>query len=301
MSDNSSSVSPVSVFVSGVSGKLGSRILFLLKKVAPSNVHIVAGSRDASILDLGDTTKVFFDFGHKAKMIESLKNIDILMLVSGDMIEINHLQHKQAIDAAKMAGVKHIVYTSLVGAQNLSGVLFYGPTETEKYIQEAGFQGYTILRHNFYADLLDEFYFPNAIKCSRFNTINRDAKVAYVSRDDCAKSDVAAILNAVVSPSSKIISRVDGARGISVNEQAVALSSNKNCVFRVDEFNDALSLKIAFINSGIPHPFAAFYADIEASCASNLFDRADEENYFRKEVEVEDGLQFVMKNLEQEN
>ena len=70
-------------------------------------------------------------------------------------------EHKEFLDAAKLAGVEHIVYTSFYGADEKAiFTLSRDHAQTEAYIKELGFT-YTFLRDNFYLDFLIDIALEN--------------------------------------------------------------------------------------------------------------------------------------------
>ena len=70
-------------------------------------------------------------------------------------------EHKDFLDAAKLAGVEHIVYTSFYGAdEKATFTLSRDHAQTEAYIKELGFT-YTFLRDNFYLDFLIDMALEN--------------------------------------------------------------------------------------------------------------------------------------------
>ena len=77
--------------------------------------------------------------------------MDTLILVSSSEVGQRIQQHKNVIEAAKKAGVKHIIYTSLLGATNDNTVksLAGEHVETEAALKASGIT-YTILRNGWY-------------------------------------------------------------------------------------------------------------------------------------------------------
>ena len=112
------------------------------------------------------------------KTIEALKGTDILFMVSASENPNRVQQHKDFIDAAKIAGVKHIVYTSFYNASKKSVfILGRDHYETEEYIKDNGFI-YTFVRDNFYIDFFVDL-------CLHYNEIK--GKVSAVLRQDIAE------------------------------------------------------------------------------------------------------------------
>lgn len=79
--------------------------------------------------------------------------MDTLILVSSNEIGQRFAQHNNVIEAAKKAGVKHIIYTSLLGVTNDNTVksLAGEYVETEAALKASGIT-YTILRNGWYTE-----------------------------------------------------------------------------------------------------------------------------------------------------
>lgn len=100
--------------------------------------------------------------------------------------------HKVAIDAAVRAGVKQIAYTSYVNADRYeSSTIAVDHRRTERILQESGV-AWTMLRNHIYANgLVDQAV--QIVRDGRFVTHTPDARVAYVTREDCAAAAAAVL------------------------------------------------------------------------------------------------------------
>src|SRR5690242_8075750 len=139
------------LLVSGAAGKLGRRVVELLK-ARGFGPQVIAGSRDPNkIVDLGVATRhVDFD---DPNLAQALKGVDRMLLISTDVLDDHRIVlHTNAVKAAKAAGVKHIVYTSMPSPEPGSPVFFAGDHYgTEQAIKATGIP-YTILRVVWYAE-----------------------------------------------------------------------------------------------------------------------------------------------------
>ena len=97
--------------------------------------------------------------------------------------------HKNAVDAAKEAGVKQIVYTSLVNAADETNpsVEKKDHIYTENYIKEVGLD-YIFMRNSQYAEAMITNYFTFVKADGVLKNSQGDGKMAYISRKDCAKA-----------------------------------------------------------------------------------------------------------------
>ncbi|PVH77431.1 NAD(P)-binding protein, partial [Cadophora sp. DSE1049] len=155
--------------VTGTSGALGSSVLRHLLETLhypPSNLIISSShpsSVPASLTSMGVVVR-YGDYLDQSTLAAAYSGITKLLIVSfpsmGD--ESRFVAHRNAIDAAKGAGVQHLYYTSLAfnGQPSLSPIMF-AHSKTEKYLKSMDMT-YTILRESlynghspFYCGLLD--------------------------------------------------------------------------------------------------------------------------------------------------
>jgi uncharacterized protein YbjT (DUF2867 family) len=120
--------------------------------------------------------------------VQALRGVATLLMVSGAESDDRVGEHRGFIEAAVEAGVRHVVYTSFVGAGDSSGFLLgrdHGATEA--ILRESGLT-YTFLRDNFYAEVFPFF----ADEDGAIKGPAGDGRVAAVSRQDV--SEVAALV-----------------------------------------------------------------------------------------------------------
>src|SRR5690606_12647258 len=118
-----------------------------------------------------------------------------LLLVSTDGVGTRLAQHKAAIQAAKAAGVKHIVYTSSPAPRpsadaGLTPEHFW----TEVELASSGL-GFTVLRNHMYAEnnLADA---AHVIASGQLFGLIGDRGTNYVTRADAARTAAGALLSA---------------------------------------------------------------------------------------------------------
>ena len=106
------------LLVTGANGHLGRRVVEILlqQKSGP----VVAATRDpAKVTDLaarGAEVRAA-DFSQPSSLKSAFAGVDHLLLISTDAVFVpgqRLAQHKAAVAAAQAAGVKHILYTSVV-------------------------------------------------------------------------------------------------------------------------------------------------------------------------------------------
>lgn len=172
------------IAVTGVTGNLGGMVARLCKKNKIEVRNLARNVEKAEKLGFYNVFKSSYD--KSADTVKSLEGIEVLFMVSVSENPNRVQQHKDFIDAAKVAGVSHIIYLSFYNAsKNSIFTLGRDHYATEEYIKENGFK-YTFLRDNFYADFFVDL-------CREYGEIKGPAgngKVSAVVRSDV--SEVAA-------------------------------------------------------------------------------------------------------------
>ena len=186
------------IIVSGASGQLGSLVIdeLLARKVAPENLILVSRTPNTDHLNAyaarGANVR-FGDFNQPDSLDAAYRGGTRMLLISinggaGDRPEL----HRVAIDAAVRAGVKQIAYTSYVNADRYEdSTIAVDHLRTERILQESGVP-WTMLRNQIYANgLVDQAV--QIVSDGRFVTHTPDARVAYVTREDCAAAAAAVL------------------------------------------------------------------------------------------------------------
>jgi len=145
------------IAITGVTGHLGSHVLrHLIKLLPPSEiiaiVHKPESAQDPQLIATGVEIRVG-DYGQPESLTEALRGADRLFLVSAPthQVESRVKLHKSAITAAKNAGVKHIIYTSLAFAPTTTARVMQAHLQTEAFLKESGLS-YTIIREGLYSE-----------------------------------------------------------------------------------------------------------------------------------------------------
>jgi NAD(P)H dehydrogenase (quinone) len=136
--------------ITGATGQLGRLVVEKLKSKtdAGSVVALVRNTEKAK--DLGVEAREF-DYDKTETLVESLKGIDQLFFISGSDLGQRARQHSNVVNAAKQAGVKRIIYTSLLHTGNTTVSLADEHLPTENAVIESGIP-YTILRNGWYTE-----------------------------------------------------------------------------------------------------------------------------------------------------
>lgn len=139
----------MTVAITGASGQLGRLTIAALKTRLPAS-EIVALARSPEKVDLGVETRAF-DYEQPEALAAALAGVDKLLLISSNEIGKRAVRHRAVIDAAKAAGVREIVYTSLLRADTSPLSLAGEHVETEAALASSGVP-HVILRNGWYAE-----------------------------------------------------------------------------------------------------------------------------------------------------
>ncbi|SCG44324.1 SDR family oxidoreductase [Micromonospora inositola] len=144
----------MSIVVTGATGQLGRLIIeSLLARGVPAD-QIVAVGRDtdrlADLAGRGVVTQLA-DYDDAESLQAAFAGAEKLMFVSGSEVGRRVVQHGNVVTAAKEAGVKQVVYTSIAKADTSSLVLAAEHKATEQLIKDSGLP-YVFLRNSWYLE-----------------------------------------------------------------------------------------------------------------------------------------------------
>ncbi|OZC54804.1 NAD(P)-dependent oxidoreductase [Rhodococcus sp. RS1C4] len=184
------------IVISGASGDLARRVTKQLIAADPLRDLTLVTRTPAGIDVDGPNVSVRpGDFAKPELFHEAYRGGDILFLVSGLNLGRRTIEHRNAIEAAKKAGIGHIVYTSVGGVQPgnpaLSAIDHY---ETEQDLRTSGL-AYTILRNALYAEIVSAIWLAPAAREGVLEMATGHGALAPVSKVDVARA-ASAILTA---------------------------------------------------------------------------------------------------------
>jgi uncharacterized protein YbjT (DUF2867 family) len=188
------------ILVTGANGHLGRAVVErLLERVPPAEIAVsVRDPEKASALASRGVTVRRGDFAESETLVRAFAGATQVLLVSSNAAAYGGdtmAQHRAAIDAARAAGVRRVVYTA---HQATSAASEFFPSRdhaaTEELLRASGL-AWTSLRNGFYASSgLDyligrEFYETGVIEAPA------DGKVSWTDRNDLAAAAAAILLD----------------------------------------------------------------------------------------------------------
>ena len=176
--------------ITGATGHLGRLVVDQLKRMNPAARLIALVRNPAKAGDLGVEVRAA-DYDKPETLDVALRGIDTLLLISGNEMGKRAAQHRNVIAAAKKAGVKRIVYTSILRADTSTIDLAAEHLATEKEIKASGIP-YTILRNGWYTENYTNSI-GGALAGGAFLGSAGDAKISSAARADYAAAAVAVL------------------------------------------------------------------------------------------------------------
>ena len=283
------------ILVTGATGHLGAAVTeFLLEKTDVSNINILV--RDPAKAEVFKEKGVNIhvgDYEDTEALSKALAGMDKLYLVSG--LDANRgVQHENVINAAKQAGVKHIIYTSFqrkseAGSPALSFIAD-GHLYTENVLKASGVT-YTILQHGLYAEVIPMFAGENLLHSKSIFIPAGEGKTAFATRTDMAEAGALILLDDTGEFDNQSI-ELAGSETVSWNDIAgiISKTTGEEIAYVSPSVEDFLS---TLTNAGVPAEIAGLLAGFSQAISEGEFDVTNgvlESLLGRKLVRVEEYL-----------
>ena len=178
--------------ITGASGHLGRKVVARLKHRVRASEIVAVVRNPAKAADLGVAVREA-DYMDVRALDAAFAGIDTLLLISSNSHD-RQPQHANVLAAARTAGVKHILYTSLLHAESWNIPFAQDHLVTEQWLKALG-AGYTILRNGWYWEN-NTLRFPAAVQFGSLIGCAGDAEVSWASRRDFADAAVAVMTGA---------------------------------------------------------------------------------------------------------
>ena len=181
------------ILVTGATGKLGGHVIQQLVQKVPAN-QIVAAVRDpgkaADLAKLGVHVRLA-DYDRPDTLASALAGVNKVLLISASEPGGRLARHRAVIDAAKKAGVRLLVYTSILHAASSTLALAAGHKATEEAIRASGLP-FVFLRNGWYIENYNENLGP-VLAQGAVLASSGDGRVAAATRVDFAAAAVAVL------------------------------------------------------------------------------------------------------------
>lgn len=174
------------IAITAASGKLGGEIVKATVALTTKDDVIALARTPERAGHLGVEVRPG-DYNDKVALEQSLKSVDVVLLVSGmDAPDKRIEQHRNVIDAAKKNGVKKIVYTSVQGAEENTAFspIIQSNRQTEQDVISSGLE-WVIGRNGIYIEP-DIEYLETYKKMGGISNCAGDGLCGYTTRPELA-------------------------------------------------------------------------------------------------------------------
>ncbi len=255
------------IAVTGATGALGRLVIAELLARGQSADSLVALARTPEkAADLAVPTRKA-DYSAPETLASALQGVSTLLLISSNEIGQRASQHRAVLDAAKAAGVGHIVYTSLLHADHSPLSLADEHRATEADLAALGV-AFTVLRNGWYTENYTGSI-PGALAAGAFVGSAGDGKISSASRLDYA----AAAARVLLDPTAQgRVYELAGDSAYTLSDLAAELSrqTGKEIPYTDLPAADYAQVLAGF---GLPQDFAQAIAGWDVSAAQGaLFD-----------------------------
>ena len=252
----------MTIAITGATGQLGRLALAAIKTRGGSAIAL---ARDpAKAADLGGQVRAF---DYTKADAAALQGVSTLVLISSNDFNDRAGQHRAVIDAAKAAGVGHVIYTSILKGDQSPMILAQDHIATEAALRASGL-AHTVLRNGWYT----ENYTGSlgaAVAHGGMAGSAGDGRIASAARADYAEAIAAVALNAGLQGK---VYELAGDTAYSMSEMAAEVSRQTGKAIGYTSLPQA-DYAAMLQGFGLPEGFAAVLADSDAQAARGaLFD-----------------------------
>ena len=263
----------MSTVITGASGHLGRLVVDQLLTAGTPAAQIVATGRDIhKLTDLArnGVTVRRADFADPSTLDEAFAGAETMVLVSTTTVGERFDNHRNAIDAARRAGVSRIVYTSIVNASTARMTLADEHRRTEDYLRDSG-SAFVILRNGWYL----ENYTDQLPMITQYHALPGSAQDGLVSA--ASRHDYAAAAGAVLTQDGHLGATYElGGTPFTLTELAAMFSEVLGTPIAYQDMPVA-DYTATLTAAGLSLEMAAAVADADAGLArGELFTESDD-------------------------
>lgn len=261
------------IVVTGATGHYGRKVVEgLLQKISAQQVGVsVRDPKKAEDFAAQGVQVRKADFTQPLSLAEAFDGAEQVLLVSANVLGDEAVRlHGNAIQAAREAGVKRILYTSHQAASATSKVAFARDhAATEALLKSSGVP-FVSLRNGFYAE--SSFYQLGGVRATGKLRLPADGPVSWTLRDDLAEAAVAALTD--TSLLDGVTPPLTGAETYTFADVAKLASSVLGREVEREVTSDE-DYRQAVVQHGLPEPVASLLVAMFAAMRDGEFDVID--------------------------
>lgn len=173
--------------ITGASGQLGRLVIEKLRVKVPASDIVALVRTPSKATNLGVEVREA-DYTRPDTLDKAMAGVHTLLMISGSEVGERVAQHRNIIEAAKKAGVKRVVYTSVLHGERSTLSLAPEHVETEALLKASGLS-ITLLRNGWYTENYTASVGP-AVANGAFIGSAGHGKIASAARADFADAAV---------------------------------------------------------------------------------------------------------------
>jgi NAD(P)H dehydrogenase (quinone) len=254
----------MTIVITGATGQLGRLVVeALLESGLPAEQIVAAGRTVDRIKDLGQRGVQVrtIDYSQPESLRQAFAGADKVLLVSGSEVGQRVEQHRNAIKAAKEAGVGLIGYTSIANADTTAMQLAAEHLATEEILRDSGVP-FVLLRNGWYLENYTG-QLPVQVQHGAVFGSAGEGRVSAAARADYAAAAAAVLLR---DDQGGKVYELGGDDAFTLSELAgeVSAASGKPVAYTdlpAEKYTQVL------VEAGLPEPYAAILADSDLGIA----------------------------------
>jgi NAD(P)H dehydrogenase (quinone) len=261
------------IVVTGASGKLGRHVVEGLLGKLPAREIVAAVRSPEKVEDLAarGVTVRRADYERPETLAAALAGAEKVLLVSSSEVGRRTAQHAAVVDAAKAAGARLLVYTSILRAQTSRLALAEEHAATERAIRASGLP-HAFLRNGWYFENYTENLGPALEHGAIFGSAG-GGRIAAAARADYAAAAVA-VLTAAAPP--KEAYELAGGSPFTMAELAAEVARRARRPVAYRDLPPA-EYEAVLTRAGVPGPYAKLLVDSDLGVARGELDGSGEE------------------------
>lgn len=262
------------IAITGASGQLGQRVIdALLAKVPASQLIATARTPEKIQALAGKGIEIRqADYERPETLATAFAGVDALLLISASEIGKRAAQHEAVIAAAKAAGVKLLVYTSLLHAETSPLSLAEEHRQSEAAIKASGIP-YVILRNGWYVEN-HLASLPVALQHGAFLGSAGEGRISGATRDDLAEA-AAVVLTSETDHTGRTY-ELAGDEGYTLAELAAEVARQSGKAIAYQDMPES-AYKDVLLGAGLPEPVAQMIASSDKLASEGaLYDDSHE-------------------------
>ena len=254
----------MTIVITGATGQLGRLVVeALLDSGVPAEQIVAAGRSTDRIADLGERGVQVrsIDYSQPDSLRQAFAGADKVLLVSGSEVGQRVEQHRNAVEAAKEAGVGLIAYTSIANADTTAMQLAAEHLATEEILRDSGVP-FVLLRNGWY---LENYTGQLPVQLQHGAVLGSagDGRVSAAARADYAAAAAAVLLR---EDQGGKVYELGGDDAFTLSELAgeVSAASGQDVTYRnlpAEQYTEVL------VEAGLPEAYAAILADSDLGIA----------------------------------